>query len=89
MDLDSDDIRFIIFKSIIFYTAKYCGNPGSPAHGGSQGSNFYEMGRVNYYCNGGYTLVGSSYRICRSYGWESSIPTCKRKQQLMARAGVT
>ena len=36
--------------------------------------------QARYYCNSGYTLVGSQSRTCHSDGnWQPQIPICRRK----------
>ncbi|XP_069771714.1 uncharacterized protein [Narcine bancroftii] len=54
-----------------------CPNPGVPA-GGRKAGTSYDIGdRVNYYCNDGLVLVGSSTRECLEFGeWSGSAPAC-------------
>ena len=66
----------------------YCKRPSSIANGGHNGGRYwyYRVGYViKYWCNNGYTLQGSSQRICsysrssRSYYWSGTAPSCVGK----------
>lgn len=61
-----------------FSTAITCGHPGNPAHGVTNGSEFNLNDLVNFTCDTGYLLQGSSRAQCRSNGqWSSPLPTCR------------
>ncbi|XP_073482747.1 CUB and sushi domain-containing protein 1 [Aquarana catesbeiana] len=55
-----------------------CGHPGNPAHGITNGSEFNLNDVVNFTCNLGYVLQGSSQAQCRSNGmWSTPLPYCR------------
>ena len=54
----------------------------APSNGGRTITSQSVGGRVTYYCNGGYRLVGSQTRNCVGDGrggasWSGSLPTCE------------
>ncbi|ELT96490.1 hypothetical protein CAPTEDRAFT_143104, partial [Capitella teleta] len=59
-----------------------CGFPGSPSKGhvSLSGSKHYYGVTAKYTCLTGYSLRGSSTRVCQNSGkWSSSLPTCQIK----------
>ncbi|XP_033125717.1 CUB and sushi domain-containing protein 3-like, partial [Anneissia japonica] len=55
-----------------------CGDPGTPTWGEKTGSDETYGSTVNYVCNTGYNLVGSTMVTCQSNGtWSDSPPTCQ------------
>lgn len=58
-----------------------CGTPDPPDPNGSKKvTNTVLNGKVIYYCNKGFNLVGHPIAVCKTNGqWSSKAPTCKRK----------
>ena len=61
-----------------------CGSPGSTSNGyySPSRSSYYYDEYITYYCNTGYTLIGSSARrTCTGSSgyWSGSTPTCRSK----------
>uniref|UniRef100_A0A8C3UBV4 CUB and Sushi multiple domains 2 n=1 Tax=Catharus ustulatus TaxID=91951 RepID=A0A8C3UBV4_CATUS len=55
-----------------------CGDPGIPAHGIGLGDAFDVGSVVRFSCEPGYTLRGSSERICHANGsWSGTQPECE------------
>ncbi|XP_062852030.1 CUB and sushi domain-containing protein 1-like [Trichomycterus rosablanca] len=55
-----------------------CGHPGNPANGRTNGSEFNLNDLVNFTCNTGYVLHGTSRAQCRMNGlWSNPLPVCK------------
>ncbi len=61
-----------------------CGYPGTPLHGqllGTVDGDFNVDGAVEFECDDGYELEGSSTRRCLSNGkWSGEDTTCKSKR---------
>ena len=54
-----------------------CGDPGTPTNGQRTLSSTTYNSVVTYTCDVGYTLQGTSNRICQSNGqWSESVPQC-------------
>lgn len=59
------------------FTAKFCGDPGLPAHARREGQSFIFKSETTYSCGAPYVLVGSSTRMCRADGsWSGTQPRC-------------
>ena len=58
-----------------------CGNPGVPANGKKIGDAHKYGKTVNFTCNTGYTMHGSSSRTCQesTAKWTGTQPTCQSK----------
>ncbi|XP_019343511.2 CUB and sushi domain-containing protein 2 isoform X1 [Alligator mississippiensis] len=55
-----------------------CGDPGIPSHGIGLGDEFGVDSMVRFSCEPGYTLRGSSERICQANGsWSGTQPECE------------
>ncbi|KAK6179269.1 hypothetical protein SNE40_011671 [Patella caerulea] len=56
-----------------------CDKTGHVISNGQMIGNNYTYGSViNYVCDGGYTMLGSSSRICQSNGeWDKTLPVCQ------------
>ncbi|XP_029427966.1 CUB and sushi domain-containing protein 2 isoform X2 [Rhinatrema bivittatum] len=56
----------------------FCGDPGIPSHGIRLGEDFSLTSVVRFSCEPGYTLRGSSERICNANGsWSGLQPSCE------------
>lgn len=68
-------------NTVIFsFSAKTCGNPGSPVNGKRDSYIFTFGSTVHFDCNRGYKLVGDKYMICQAnQRWSGRLPTCERK----------
>ncbi|XP_078660839.1 uncharacterized protein LOC144905190 isoform X3 [Branchiostoma floridae x Branchiostoma belcheri] len=54
----------------------YCGDPGVPENGVGRGT-YFQGGQVDFGCDDGYTLSGSSSITCQPDGqWTNVVPTC-------------
>ncbi|XP_066300013.1 collagen alpha-3(VI) chain-like [Branchiostoma lanceolatum] len=54
----------------------YCGDPGVPVNGVRRGT-YFQGGQVDFGCDDGYTLAGSSSITCQPDGqWTDVVPTC-------------
>ena len=78
----------------LFPIVKSCTCPSPPTYGTISCNESHLAGtgsRVTYYCNGGYTLSGSSYRTCQNSGnWTGTDPTCvKRKLSIIVNLIIT
>ncbi|XP_077866096.1 P-selectin-like [Saccoglossus kowalevskii] len=57
---------------------RQCNDPESPENGGHDGSYPYtSYTTVNFNCNTGYTMVGSSSRTCTNGMWDGANPSCR------------
>ena len=57
-----------------------CGNPGTPENGIKVGDSYKYHDVVQFQCNEGYNLIGSSSRTCKTdNNWDGTQPTCQRK----------
>ncbi|XP_060701088.1 sushi, von Willebrand factor type A, EGF and pentraxin domain-containing protein 1-like [Hemiscyllium ocellatum] len=55
-----------------------CGNPGEILNGYYNASSGTTFGsKVVFYCDEGFRIVGTYFRICTADGWSGSVPTCK------------
>ncbi|XP_069079880.1 CUB and sushi domain-containing protein 2 [Pleurodeles waltl] len=55
-----------------------CGDPGTPSHGIRLGEDFSLDSMVRFSCEPGYSLRGSSERVCTPNGsWSGSQPSCQ------------
>ena len=55
----------------------FCGDPGTPRHGSTVYTSWYERAIVTHSCNPGHVLEGAKRRICQQNGeWTPSIPKC-------------
>ncbi|NWT74945.1 DAF factor, partial [Prunella himalayana] len=66
-----------------FCTRKQCPSPGNPANGRAVVLTDLLFGsKINYTCDKGYKLVGSSQRICEVSGthvsWSGDPPVCQQ-----------
>ncbi|XP_078062429.1 complement C2-like [Mustelus asterias] len=60
--------------------SQYCPHPGIPPGGRKSGTSYGIGDKVEYACNGGLALVGSSKREClESKVWTGSEPNCQHK----------
>ena len=68
--------------SLCFCTGVNCSTPKQPNHGTvSYNDTGYNM-VVVYKCDEGYSLIGSSTRVCQSNGnWSGEEPVCERKHE--------
>ncbi|MBN3314648.1 CSMD3 protein, partial [Atractosteus spatula] len=58
-----------------------CGDPGVPAHGEREESDFKIRSKVRFTCATGYILYGSAERMCFPNGtWSGRQPSCKPVQ---------
>ncbi|XP_067863040.1 CUB and sushi domain-containing protein 2 [Heptranchias perlo] len=56
----------------------FCGDPGIPAHGIRLGEDFRVKNVVQFTCEAGYALKGSSERVCQLHGsWSGIQPECQ------------
>lgn len=63
-----------------------CGDPGIPSHGIGLGDEFGVDSMVRFSCEPGYTLRGSSERICQANGsWSGTQPECEGITRLLSR----
>ncbi|XP_073535892.1 CUB and sushi domain-containing protein 3 isoform X7 [Phyllobates terribilis] len=59
----------------------WCGDPGVPAHGSREGTEFRTKNTMRFTCEAGYVLHGSEERTCLSNGsWTGRQPECKAVQ---------
>ncbi|XP_056378601.1 CUB and sushi domain-containing protein 3 isoform X6 [Hyla sarda] len=59
----------------------WCGDPGVPAHGSREGTEFRTKSIMRFSCEVGYVLYGSEERTCLSNGsWTGRQPECKAVQ---------
>ncbi|XP_073446315.1 CUB and sushi domain-containing protein 3 isoform X7 [Dendrobates tinctorius] len=59
----------------------WCGDPGAPAHGSREGTEFRTKNTLRFSCEVGYILHGSEERTCLSNGsWTGRQPECKAVQ---------
>lgn len=59
------------------FTAKFCGDPGLPAHARREGQSFIFKSEITYSCSAPYVLVGSSTLMCLTDGtWSDTQPRC-------------
>ncbi|KAM4028719.1 CUB and sushi domain-containing protein 3 isoform 7-T7 [Anomaloglossus baeobatrachus] len=59
----------------------WCGDPGVPAHGSREGTEFRTRNLMKFSCEVGYVLHGSEERTCLSNGsWTGRQPECKAVQ---------
>ncbi len=67
--------------TLIFFTAVNCGALTDPMNGAvdtPSGTTF--MNTATYTCDPGYTVMGTTSRICQDNAmWSSSAPTCESK----------
>ncbi|KAJ8267678.1 hypothetical protein COCON_G00128500 [Conger conger] len=62
-------------------TSGSCGDPGTPAQGSREESDFRIHSKVFFTCSTGYTLYGSANRTCFANGtWSGTQPSCKPVQ---------
>ncbi|XP_041052225.1 membrane cofactor protein-like isoform X1 [Carcharodon carcharias] len=54
-----------------------CDNPGEILNGYYEAPNTTFETKATFYCNTGYRMVGSNYRLCKANGWDGQVPTCK------------
>lgn len=65
-----------------------CGDPGTALNSDRRMLGTTVNHRVNYTCNPGYNLVGSSFRVCTvndartAASWSNSLPACVRKNRV-------
>ncbi|XP_078422704.1 complement factor B-like [Cetorhinus maximus] len=60
--------------------SQYCPHPGIPAGGRKSGLSYFIGDKVDYACNGGLVLVGSSRREClESKEWTGSETSCQHR----------
>uniref|UniRef100_H2LDN6 CUB and Sushi multiple domains 3 n=1 Tax=Oryzias latipes TaxID=8090 RepID=H2LDN6_ORYLA len=58
-----------------------CGDPGIPAQGSREQTDFKIRSKVHFTCSEGYELIGSSERMCFPNGtWSGTQPFCKPVQ---------
>jgi CUB/sushi domain-containing protein len=56
-----------------------CGDPGTPSNAVRDLSGSSVGSTVNYRCNTGYTISGTSFRVCQSSGsWSGRLPQCTK-----------
>uniref|UniRef100_A0A3Q2Z3Z4 Sushi domain-containing protein n=1 Tax=Hippocampus comes TaxID=109280 RepID=A0A3Q2Z3Z4_HIPCM len=61
----------------VFFTAKFCGDPGTPAGGSREGRSFIYQSEVTFSCSPPFLLVGAATRLCQSDGsWSGTQPRC-------------
>ena len=61
----------------IFVLAATCGDPGTPANGGKDGSMYYYPHKVKFSCFHGYKLEGAKQITCQANSkWSNTIPKC-------------
>eukprot|EP00118_Oscarella_pearsei_P004558 m.19733 g.19733 ORF g.19733 m.19733 type:complete len:895 (+) comp27893_c1_seq1:119-2803(+) len=54
-----------------------CSSPAIPKNGGARGDDYVYQGKITYYCNDGYKVVGSPGAHCTAGGtWEPKAPVC-------------
>ena len=71
----------ILFTSLL--SAINCGDPGLPAYGQRNGTNFGFGGVVTFSCGAGYKLMGYQSLKCMATGkWLGQTPSCVRKSKL-------
>lgn len=59
-----------------------CGDPGIPAQGSREQTDFKIRSKVHFTCSEGYELIGSSERMCFPNGtWSGTQPFCKREMR--------
>ena len=64
----------------MFIHAATCSRLSSPSNGAVtfSSSSLSSGTNATYTCDSGYSLIGSSFRTCRSYGyWSGSRPYCR------------
>ena len=62
----------------LVYIIAYCGNPGSPSHGYTNGTLYTYGSKVTFYCDAGAILHGPSSAICQENASWSNVPQwCK------------
>ena len=55
-----------------------CGILNNPSNGGISATGSIVGSTATYFCNGGYELVGSTFRVCQPNGqWSDSEPSCQ------------
>ncbi|KAJ8038238.1 CUB and sushi domain-containing protein 3 [Holothuria leucospilota] len=66
------------WSEILFQCSpKSCGDPGHVLNGHRIGASFVFLSSVEYTCNPGYELLGTSRRYCQAHQeWSGSLPTC-------------
>ncbi|XP_043572598.1 complement decay-accelerating factor-like isoform X5 [Chiloscyllium plagiosum] len=56
---------------------KNCGNPGEILNGYYQADATTLGSKAMFYCDEGYRIVGTNYRLCTADGWNGQVPTCE------------
>ena len=68
---------YVIYYSVLAYSAVDCGDPGTPTNGQRSLSSTTYNSVVTYTCDVGYTLQGSNSKKCLYTGqWKGSVPLC-------------
>lgn len=66
-----------IFFCVFAFTAKFCGDPGTPVGGFREGRSFIFQSEVSFSCSPPLILVGTATRLCESDGnWSGTQPRC-------------
>ena len=75
----SDFVAYYHINSYLFilYSARSCGDPGTPNHGLINGTSFEYGDEVTFSCSTGYQLLGHSTLKCMASGkWYGTTPQC-------------
>ncbi|XP_043572634.1 C4b-binding protein beta chain-like isoform X2 [Chiloscyllium plagiosum] len=70
-------ILCLIAVRVAQVTARDCGNPGEILNGYYMADATTLGSKTTFYCDQGYRLVGSDYRLCTADGWDGQVPTCE------------
>ncbi|GCC21152.1 hypothetical protein chiPu_0019619, partial [Chiloscyllium punctatum] len=54
-----------------------CGNPGEILNGYYVANDSILGSKAMFYCDEGYRIVGTDYRLCTADGWSGQVPTCE------------
>ena len=74
---------------VVLLTENSCGNPGSPLNGFKVGESYMYDDIVQFECNEGYRLIGSSSRTCkRDNNWDGTQPSCQSELVLCSLYSV-
>ncbi|XP_060701428.1 C4b-binding protein beta chain-like isoform X2 [Hemiscyllium ocellatum] len=58
-------------------TARDCGHPGEILNGYYMAESTTLGSKAIFYCDQGYQIIGTDYRLCTTDGWSGQIPTCE------------